>query len=175
MELMDCFKNVSFFKKEAYFVVGFEAELNYSIEGGTDPIGGVWDRLNADSDKIPDKSFDGTYGITHSEISDGLAKYIACVEVSTLVNMPSGFVGRKFEASEYAIFDTTLEIIWTGMFYQTLYAKWLPYSGYKYRESPVSSIYEWAPFVKYPAIEVYPKGWEDTKSLMHVYIPIMKK
>ena len=175
MELMDCFKNVSFFKKEAYFVVGFEAELNYSIEGGTDPIGGVWDRLNADSDKIPDKSFDGTYGITHSETSDGLAKYIACVEVSTLANLPTGFLGRKFEASEYAIFDTTLEIIWTGMFYKTLYTKWLPDSGYRYREDSGSSTYEWAPFIKYPAIEVYPKDWQGTKSLMHIYIPIIKK
>ena len=176
MELMDCFKNVRFIKKDAYFVVGVEAEINYNKEGGTDPIGGVWDKLNADGvvNTILDQSFDGTYGITHSETSGGLAKYIACVEVSTLANMPSGYVGRKFEASEYAVFDTTLEIIWTGMFYKTLYAKWLPDSGYKYREDPGASTYEWAPFIKYPAIEVYPKGWEDTKSLMHVYIPIMK-
>ncbi|MCL2238514.1 MAG: AraC family transcriptional regulator [Defluviitaleaceae bacterium] len=175
MELMDCFKNVRFIKKDAYFVVGFEAEINYNSEGGTDPIGGVWDAFNPVSGMIPDKSFDGTYGITHSETNDGKAKYIACVEVSTLANIPTGFVGRKFEASEYAVFDTTLEIIWTGMFYKTLYAKWLPDSGYSYREDSGSSTYEWAPFVKYPAIEAYPKGCEDTKSLMHVYIPIIKK
>ena len=177
MELMDCFKNVRFIKKDAYFVVGFETEINYNVEGDTDPIGGVWDSLKADGvvDMVPDKSFDGTYGITHSETSKGLAKYIACVEVSTLVNIPTGFVGRKFEASEYAVFDTTLEIIWTGMFYKTLYTKWLPDSGHKYREDPGTSTYEWAPFVKYPAIEVYPKDWKDTKSLMHIYIPIEKK
>ena len=177
MELMDCFKNVRFIKKEAYFVVGFEAELDYNIKGGTDSIGGVWDNLKASGviEMIPDKSFDGTYGITHSETSDGMAKYIACVEASTLANIPTGFVGRRFEASEYAVFDTTLEIIWTGMFYKTLYVKWLPDSGYKYREEPGTGTYEWAPFVKYPAIEVYPKGWEDTKSVMNIYIPIVKK
>ena len=177
MELMDCFKNVRFINKEDYFVVGFEAEINYNNEGGTDPIGSVWDKLNAEGvvDMIPDKSFDGTYGITHSEAADGTAKYIGGIEVSTLTNIPAGFVGRRFEASDYAVFDTTLEIIWTGMFYKTLYTKWLPDSEYKYCETPGSSRYEWAPFVKYPAIEVYPNGWEDTESLMHIYIPIVKK
>jgi AraC family transcriptional regulator len=177
MELMDCFKKVRFIKKGDYFVVGFESEINYNNEGGTDPISGVWEKLNADGvvDMIPDKCFDGTYGITHSETSDGIAKYIGCAEVSTLANIPAGFVGRRFEASEYAVFDTTLEIIWTGMFYKTLYTKWLPDSEYKYRETPGSSFYEWAPFVKYPVIEVYPKGWKDTKSLMHIFVPVVKK
>ena len=176
MELMDCFKDVAFVTKGDYFVAGFEADLDYNREGGLDPIGSVWDQLKAEGivDRIPNKSFDGTYGITHSETSDGKAKYIACVEVSTLENMPTGFVGHKFEASEYAVFNTTLEIIWTGMFYKTLYAKWLPDSGYQYREDGEGSAYKWAPFVKYPAIEVYPKGWEDTKSSMQVYIPIVK-
>jgi len=175
MELMNCFENVKFIKKDAYFVVGYEGEINYNGDGGRNPIDEVWDHLNANSVMIPDKSFDGTYGITHSETSEGLAKYIACVEVSTLANIPTGCVGRKFDASEYAVFDTTLEIIWTGMFYKTLYAKWLPESGYKYREDPESARYEWAPFAKYPAIEVYPKGWEDTSSVMQVYIPVEKK
>ena len=176
MELMDCFKNVRFINKPDYYVVGFEADINYNSDEGTNPIIGVWEKLNAPGARnmIKDKCHDGTYGITHSETSDGLAKYIACVEVSTLANLPPGFVGRKFEASEYAIFDTTLEIIWTGMFYKTLYAKWLPDSGYKYREDPGSGKYEWAPFIKYPAIEVYPEDWEGTKSLMHVYIPVVK-
>ena len=177
MELMDCFKNVKFIKKDAYYVVGFESEINYNVKSGTDPIGGVWDELNAEGviDMIPDKTFDGTYGITHSETSGGIAKYIAGVEVNTLANLPTGVVGRKFEASEYAVFNTTLEIIFSGKFYKTLYAKWLPDSGYKYKEDPGVSTYEWAPFVKYPAIEVYPKGWEDTASPMCVYIPIVKK
>ena len=174
MELMDCFKNVRFIKKDAYFVAGFEVELNYNIEGGTDPIAGVWDKLNAIT-TVPDACFEGAYGITHSETSDGLAKYIAGVEVSKLDNLPAGFIGRKFEASEYAVFDTTLDIIWTGMFYKTLYAKWLPDSGYKYREDTGASTYEWAPFVKYPAIEVYPKGWDGPNAVMQVYIPVERK
>jgi len=174
MELMNCFENVRFVKKDAYHVVGFEGEIHAS---GGEAIGVAWDKLNAQGviDSIPDKCFNGAYGITHSETSDGMAKYIACVEVSTLASMPAGFAGRTFEASEYAVFDTTLEIIWTGMFYKTLYAKWLPESGYKYREDPDAESYEWAPFVKYPAIEVYPEGWEDTKSAMQVYIPVEKK
>ena len=175
MELMNCFENVKFIKKDAYFVVGFEADINYNGDDGTNPIAGTWDKFNAEGTKIPDICFAGSYGITHSETSDGLAKYIACAEVSSLANIPTGFVGRKFEASEYAVFDTTLEIIWTGMFYKTLYAKWLPDSGYKYREDPGSSTYEWAPFVKYPAIEVYPMCWEGTESVMQVYIPVVKK
>lgn len=177
MELMDCFKNVRFIKKDDIFVVGFETEINYNIEGGTDSIGGVWEKLKATgvADSINDRIFDGTYGITYGETSDGMAKYIAGIEVSTLANMLPGFVGRKFEASEYAVFDTTLEIIWEGMFYKTLHEKWLPDSGYKYRENPADGFYEWAPFINYPAIEVYPKDMKDTRSLMHIYVPVVKK
>lgn len=177
MELMDCFKNVKFIKKGDFFVVGFETEINYNNEGGTDPISGTWEKLRGDGvlDMVKDRCFDGTYGITHSEASDGTAKYIACTEVSNLASMAAGFVGRRFEASEYAVFDTTLEIIWTGMFYKTLYAKWLPDSGYTYREDPELGFYGWGSFSKYPAIEVYPKGWEDTNSLMHIYVPVVKK
>ena len=177
MELRDCFKNVRFIKKGDIFVVGIEADINYSTGVGTNPIGGVWEQFNGDGvyAMIPDKCFDGSYGITHSEAADGAAKYIACAEVSTLANIPAGFVGRRFEASDYAVFDTTLEIIWTGMFYKTLYAEWLPGSGYDYRENPETGYYKWASFSRYPAIEVYPKGWEDTKSAMQVYIPVVKK
>ena len=84
-------------------------------------------------------------------------------------------MGRRFVASDYAVFDTTLEIIWTGMFYKTLYAEWLPNSGYDYRENLNTAYFKWASFSKYPAIEVYPKGWENTKSAMQVYIPVVKK
>ena len=177
MELKDCFKNVRFIMKEDYFVVGIEADINYATDVGTNPIGTVWEQFNCDGvyEMIQDKCFDGSYGITHSETPDGAAKYIACAEVSTLDNIPTGFVGRRFEASEYAVFETTLDIIWTGMFYKTLFSEWLPGSDYDYRENPETAYYKWAPFSRYPAIEVYPKGWEDTKSLMQVFIPVVKK
>ena len=176
MELMQCFENVQFMHKEAFYVAGVEVDIHYNSNDGTAPIGGLWAMWGSEklAELIPDKTSPGVvYGITHSETSDSKAKYFVGVEVSTLENIPVGLVGRKFEASEYAVFNTTLEIIFTGKFWRTFYASWLPTSGYTmhdeaYRKSN-------AAFRKYPAIEVYPKGWENEQSAMQAYAPIVKK
>ena len=130
MELMQCFENVRFMRKDAFFVAGLEVDIHYNSDEGTAPIGGLWGMWHGENigDKLPDKVSDKVskgvvFGITHSETDDGRAKYFVGVEVSTLDNLPPGIIGRKFEASEFAVFDTTLEIIWTGDFWRTFYSK----------------------------------------------------
>ncbi|MCL2406080.1 MAG: helix-turn-helix domain-containing protein [Defluviitaleaceae bacterium] len=175
MELSNCFENVRYMHKEAFYVVGLEADIHYNNGDGTAPIGELWDLWNNNNyaNLIPDTVSQGVvYGITHSETVDSKAKYAICVEVTTLDNIPVGLVGRKFEASEYAIFDTTLEIIFTGEFWRAFYSKWLPTSGKMMHEETHRS--KNATFCKYPAIEVY-KDWENEKSIMQVYAPVVKK
>jgi len=175
MELMQCFENVRFMHKNAFYVAGLEVDIHYNSGDGTAPIGGLWETWNGENiaEIIPNQISDGTvYGITHSETTDNKAKYFVGVEVSTLDNLPAGIVGRKFEASEFAVFDTTLEIIFTGKFWRTFYAKWLPESGYAIHEEHNDLL---DAFRKYPAIEVYPKGWENEQSIMQAYAPILKK
>ncbi|MCL2603063.1 MAG: AraC family transcriptional regulator [Defluviitaleaceae bacterium] len=175
MELMQCFENVRFMHKKAFYVVGMEVDIHYNSDDGTAPIAGLWETWSGEkvAELIPDQVSQGVvYGMTHSETTDSKAKYFVGVEVSTLDNLPVGLVGRKFEASEYAVFDTTLEIIFTGKFWRTFYAKWLPESGYAIHEEHNDLL---DAFRKYPAIEVYPKGWENEQSIMQAYAPVIKK
>lgn len=176
MELEQCFKKVDFKYKEDFFVVGFEVDINYHTEGGTDPIKDSWDQLMKDNLKnIPDQKDAGvTYGITHSETAENTGKYIACVEVTTLEHLPIGMVGRKFGCGDYAIFETTCAILETGDFWRTFYAKWLPQSGYKLPDKELHDSY--CTFNQYPAIEVYGKEHNgDADSLMCIYAPVVKK
>ena len=177
MELMQCFENVRFMHKKAFYVVGMEVDIHYNSDDGTAPIGGLWEAWNGEkvTESIPDQTFPGVdYGMTHSENTDGKAKYFVGVEVNTLNNLPAGLVGRKFEASEFAVFDTTLALIFTGDFWRTFYSKWLPESGYSTREEAYRKAN--AAFNKYPAIEVYPKEHDgDEQSIMQVYAPVVKK
>ena len=175
MELMKCFENVQFMHKEAFYVVGMEVDINYNSDDGTAPIAGLWETWSSEkiADVISDQTSQGVvYGMTHSETTENNAKYLVCVEVSTLDNIPVGLIGRKFDASEYAVFDTTLEIIFTGKFWRTFYTKWLPESGYSIHEQHNDLL---DAFRKYPAIEVYPKGWENEQSHMQAYAPVVKK
>ena len=175
MELMECFENVNFIQKGSFFVVGLEADINYNYEGDLCPITGLWEAWRKGElwQSIPDQVSDGVfYGITHSEDSENKAKCMVCVEVSSLANLPAGFVGRKFPACEHAVFDTTLDIIWSGNFWRTFYAKWLPSSGYALPDKQLKE--EYPTFTKYPDIEVYPKDWKDKYSTMQIYAPVVK-
>jgi len=175
MELMDCFKNVRFISKDAFFVAGLEVDINYNNKGGTDPISGAWDLWKKNDYEIPklipDIVGEAAYGMTHSENAEGTAKYNVCVEVSTLDNLPVGLVGRRFEASKYAVFKTTLEILWSGEFWLTFYTKWLPESGYVMKDEQVRKNHP--TFSRYPDIEVYDKDFAE--GIMYIYAPVVKK
>ena len=175
MELMQCFENVRFMRKEDFYVAGLEVDIHYNSADGTAPIAGLWENWSRENLKelIPDQVSRGVvYGMTHSETADGKAKYFVGVEVSSLDNLPVGLVGRRHGGSDYAVFDTTLEIIFTGKFWRTFYAKWLPESGYAIREEHHDLL---DAFRKYPAIEVYGKDWEGEQSVMQAYAPVVRK
>ena len=176
MELMECFENVRFIQKDSFFVAGLEVDIHYNSEDGTSPIGDVWKIWKEEKLwlSIPDQvSTDGTvYGLTHSENAENKAKYMVCVEVSSLSNLPVGLVGRKFPSCERAVFDTTLNIIWNS-FWRAFYAKWLPNSGYALPDSQLKKAYP--TFTKHPDIEVYPGDWKDEQSIMQIYAPVVKK
>jgi len=176
MELTECFENVRFIHKNDFYVVGVEVDINYNSENGTNPIGDAWKTWTTENliQIIPDQTTPGNvYGITHNETTENTGKYTVCVEVSTLENIPVGLVGRKFYACDFAVFNTTLAIIWTGDFWRTFYSKWLPNSGYAQPDESLHSTY--ATFNKYPAIEVYDKDYKDDQSIVHIYAPVVAK
>jgi len=176
MELMQCFENVRFMHKEAFYVVGMEVDIHYNSDDGTAPIGGLWETWRGGNiaDTIPNQVSKGViYGMTHSEKADNTAKYFVGVEVKSLDNLPDGLVGHRFEASEFAVFDTTLAIIWTGDFWRTFHSKWLPESDYALHDKQFREFYP--TFDKYADIEVYPEDFKDEQSIMQVYAPVVKK
>ena len=177
MELMDCFKNVRFTHKDAYYVVGVEVDINYNAKGGTNPIGDAWSKWKDEElwKQIPSQVSPGvTYGLTHSETVDNTAKYMVGVEVSDHNAIPpaQGLVVRRFDACDYAIFDTTLEILWTGEFWRTFYTNWLPGSGYAMPDNQIRE--EYPTFNKHPDLEVYPEGFEGTQTVFQIYAPVVK-
>lgn len=175
MALMDCFEKVSFIKKEELLVIGVETDIHYNTKDGTNPIGDLANLWNNEKSKlkIPNRISDLEFGITHRETIDNTAKYFIGVEVSSLDQLPINFVGRRFLATEYAVFDTTLEIIWTGEFWRTFYTKWLPNSGYMMHEEAFRETN--ATFSIYPAIEVYNSDFKDEKSIVQIYAPVAPK
>jgi AraC family transcriptional regulator len=186
MEIMECFKkkNVEFIRKDAFFVAGLEVDINYNEKSGTSPIGGAWELWEKEnlSEIIPDRIGECTYGMTHSETIDGTAKYMVCVEVSTLDNLPVGLVGRRFAASDYAVFKTIMNKL--GAFWRAFHTKWLPESGYALHEAQLRAEdypakKNWPSFNKYPDIEVYDinieYSWESEESVLHIYAPVSKK
>jgi len=176
MEFMQCFENVRFIQKKPFYVVGMETDIHYNGDGGTNPIGDVWKvwKVEKIGKTIPDQVSPGiTYGMTHGETTDNTAKYLVGVEVFTLENLPTGLLARKFEASEYAVFNTTLKILWTGEFWRTFYTKWLPNSGYAMHDSQWRDSFP--VFNKHPDIEVYPEGFDgDAGAVLQIYAPVVK-
>jgi len=176
MELKQTFENVNFIHKKSFYVVGMEVDIDYNDDNGTSPISNLWSMWNDKgfAEIIPNQVSKGmVYGITHSETADSKAKYFVGVEVNNPSNLPTELVGRKFEASEFAVFDTTLEVIWTGGFWRTFYSHWLQASGYALHDEQYRNTY--ATFCKYPAIEVYNKDFKDQYSKMQIYAPVVKK
>jgi predicted transcriptional regulator YdeE len=82
-------------------------------------------------------------------------------------NLPVGLVGRKFPACKRAVFNTTLNTIWSDEFWHTFYAKWLHASGYTLPDSQLKEIC--STFEKHPDLEIYPDDWKDENSIMQIY------
>lgn len=93
--------------------------------------------------------------------------------MKTLENLPVGLVGRRFPACDFAVFDTTLEIIWTGQFWRTFFTTWLPQTGHRFPDEALHDNY--CTFTKYPAIEVYGPDYKDDKSPIRIYAPVVKQ
>lgn len=176
VELEKIFENFSIVKKEKFYVVGLETDLNYNIKNGTQGICKLYERWD-DSYKtlIPDQiNKNTTYGITYDNTEEGTAKYMVAVEVSTLANIPAdSVVGKCFDACEYAVFDCTLEDETSGRFYQYFFSTFLD----KYNLSIPSPITnkKGNTYSKYPCIEVYNSDFKDEKSKIKLYYPIIRK
>lgn len=176
MELKKSFDNVRFVKKEDFFVIGIESDINYNgIGKGTGYITDLYCRWNGENliETIPNQVNQKLcYGITHESKEDDSAKYMVCVEVSTLENLPIGLIGRKFPGCEYAVFETTLATETNGEFFRYFFGTWLNEKGFSLPE-PVHTKNN-NNFTTYPIWEVYDENFKDESSKILIYAPIIK-
>lgn len=174
MELKQCFENVRFVTKESFLVVGIEADIDYNI--GTDNIGDLYDRWNSEKlvELIQDQvNYPVVYGMTHESGEDDTAKYMIAVEVSTLDNLPSGLIARRFDSCEYAVFDTTLDMETSGEFWKYFYKTWLSEQGLEQPQAVFTKNKNL--FTRLPNFEVYDANFKDGTSKIQIYAPILRK
>ncbi len=175
MEVRKTFERVHFVKKDAFFVIGIEADINYNNAEGTHSIGGLYEHWGKEKliEKIPNQVNDNlTFGMTHEETENDTAKYIVAVEVSTLENIPSGFVGRRFEACEYAVFDFTLEDETSGKFFQYFFKTFLNENNLSQPDAVTTK--HGNTYSRYPLFEVYDKNFKDEKDNIQIFAPIIR-
>lgn len=113
------------------------------------------------------------YGMTHESGENDTAKYMIGVEVSTLDNLPVGFIARRFDTCEYAVFDTTLAMETSGEFWKYFYKTWLNEQGLE-QPQPVHTKNKYV-YSKLPDFEVYDANFKDESSMIKIYAPILRK
>lgn len=178
MDLKQIFANVRYVTKESFLVIGIETDINYNQPDGrgTHSIGGLFERWSAEKliDSIPNQvNHRLTYGMTHESAEDDTAKYIVCTEVSTLDNLPSGLIGRRFDKSEYAVFDTTLDVEWSGEFWRYFYKTWLAEQDLSQPEAVYTKKNN--VFTRLPNYEVYDENFKVSSDKILIYAPILRK
>lgn len=171
------FDKVEFIKKDKFFVIGIETDINYNNKNGTKGISGLYNRWNEEKiiDLIPDQVNEKiTYGMTYETTEEDTAKYMVAVEVKTLENIPSiGVVGKCFDACEYAVFECTLEDETNGSFYQYFFTDFLKKYNLELPESITTK--KGVTYTKYPVFEVYNSDFKDESSMIKIYAPILRK
>lgn len=174
MELKQIFDKVQFVTKESFLVIGIETDIDYNR--GTGNIGELYDRWNAENliAAIPDQVRKNVvYGMTHESADNDTAKYMIGVEVSTLDHLPSGFIGRRFDTCDYAVFKPTLAMEQSGDFWRYFYKNWLKEQGLT-QPATVYTKNKYT-YTKMPNFEVYDEAFKNASSTIEIYAPILRK
>ncbi|MDF2543395.1 MAG: transcriptional regulator, AraC family [Herbinix sp.] len=175
MELKKVFEKVHFVKKDSFLVIGIETDINYHTSEGTHSISDLYKQWGNENliEKIPNQVHDHLcYGMTHSETENDTAKYIVAVEVSTLENIPTGLIGRRFDAVEYAVFDCTLEDETSGNFFQYFFKTFLKENNLSLPDAVITK--NGNTYSRYPLFEVYDKHFKNETDPIQIYAPILR-
>ncbi|WP_026477387.1 AraC family transcriptional regulator [Alkaliphilus transvaalensis] len=176
MELKKVFEKVQFVKKDSFFVIGIETDINYHSSEGTQGISDLYKQWENENliENIPNQVHDQLcYGMTHSETENDTAKYIVAVEVSTLENIPTGLIGRRFDATEYAVFDCTLEDETSGKFFQYFFKTFLKENNLSLPDAVITK--NGNTYSRYPLFEVYNRHFKNKTDPIQIYAPIKRR
>lgn len=102
-----------------------------------------------------------------------LTNYTVKEYVSTLSNLPSGLIARRFDSCDYAVFETTLAMEDSGDFWRYFFKTWLPEQGLQQPETTYTKNKN--TYSKLPSFEVYDESFKDLSSTIKIYAPIIRK
>jgi len=147
-------------EKNKFMVVG----MKYYGSNNNNEIPELWKRFRPRMDEIKNAA-NGNVAMGVCEFVDNLTDeskftYFACLEVSSLEDIPRGMEGFTVEKNKYAVFTHKGSVDRLGDTYEYIYGSWLPKSEYEPAKSHDFEYYD----------ERFNPG--DENSELDIYIPI---
>lgn len=147
-------------EKNKFMVVG----MKYYGSNNNNEIPELWKRFRPRMDEIKN-AVNGNVAMGVCEFVDNLTDeskftYFACLEVSSLEDIPRGMEGFTVEKNKYAVFTHKGSVDRLGDTYEYIYGSWLPKSEYEPAKSHDFEYYD----------ERFNPG--DENSELDIYIPI---
>lgn len=104
----------------------------------------LWDTFNKQYKQINQKSKTMLcYGICDDmPDSEGRFHYTACAEVDSFLDLPEGMVTKVVPEGKYVVYTYSGDLKDLGNFYQNIFTKWLPASGYQFDQRPQFELYD---------------------------------
>lgn len=104
----------------------------------------LWDTFNNQYKQINQKSKTMLcYGICDDmPDSEGRFHYTACAEVDSFLDLPEGMVTKVVPEGKYVVYTYSGDLKDLGDFYQNIFTKWLPSSGYQFDQKPQFELYD---------------------------------
>ena len=126
-------------------IEGFKAVgLTYFGDNNNGEIPNLWEAFNKRYNDIKHKSKPMLcYGICDGEMdSEGRFHYTACVEVDSFENAPEDMETKAVPGGKYVVYTYGGAIKDLGGFYNDIFSKWIPTSGYEMDYRPQLELYD---------------------------------
>jgi AraC family transcriptional regulator len=102
----------------------------------------LWQDFGPRIDSIPDRVGELVFGcIFCDDGNEAQCRYLACVEVSSVAEVPRGMVSRELSGGKHAVFTHKGSMSRIDRTLGYVYGSWLPRSGHHLRSAPEIEIY----------------------------------
>lgn len=126
-------------------IEGFKAVgLTYFGDNNNGEIPALWEVFNKRYTEIKQKNKSmRCYGICDGEMdSEGRFYYTACVEVDSFEDVPEDMETKAVPEGKYIVYTYGGAIKDLGVFYNDIFSKWIPASGYEMDFRPQLELYD---------------------------------
>lgn len=102
----------------------------------------LWQDFAPRIDSVSNRVGDLVFGcILCDDGKEAQCRYLACVEVASVAEMPKGMVSRELSAGKHAVFTHKGSMSRIDRTLDYVYGSWLPRSGHRLRSAPEIEIY----------------------------------